>query len=195
MSEPRLRLFVALDLPPEVRAELARWCARVAPAGVRHVPAQNLHVTLAFLGSRGEHEAAAVAGLLADVAAACPLGTLATAGALWLPPRRPGVLTVAIAASAERAQQQRDPADGGLALLRTALVDALRTAIGFEPERRAFRPHVTVGRVGRGAHVAAGALDPPPVLAFTPQTLTLYRSLGGPGGARYTALARAPASC
>jgi 2'-5' RNA ligase len=182
VSEPRLRLFVALDLPPAVRARLAQWCERVAPAGVRRVPAENLHVTLAFLGSRRDDEAAAVAGLLARVATACPVGALATAGALWLPPRRPGVLTVAIAA------------EESFAALQAVLVDGLRDAIAFEPERRAFRAHVTVGRVARGARVAAVALDPPPVLAFAPETLTLYRSLSGRGGARYEPLARAPVS-
>jgi 2'-5' RNA ligase len=182
VNEPRLRLFVALDLPPAVRAPLARWCERVAPAGVRRVPARNLHVTLAFLGSRRQDEAAAVAGLLARVATACPLGALATAGALWLPARRPGVLAVAIAA------------DDGLAVLRAALVDGLREAIALEPERRAFAAHVTVARVARGARVAAVALEPPPALAFAPEAVTLYRSLSGRGGSRYEPLARAPTS-
>jgi 2'-5' RNA ligase len=180
VSEPRLRLFVALDLPPSARAELAEWCSRVAPEGVRRVPAENLHVTLAFLGARSTHDAEAVAALLAPLAGTCPVGTLGTAGALWLPPRRPGVLTVAIAP------------DGGLGALQSALVDALREAIAFEPERRPFRPHVTVARVARGARVAAGALDPPPATAFAPRALTLYRSHTGRGGARHEALASVP---
>ena len=179
MSE-RLRLFVALDVPDEVRESLAQWCERVAPDGVRRVPAENLHVTLAFLGSRSLDDADVVAGLLGRVAAAHPLATvLRTAGALWLPPRRPGVLAVALGASEE------------LAALHAGVVTALAGAIGFEPERRAFRPHVTVGRVARGARVRVRSPDPPPTLRFAPQALTLYRSQTTGAGARYTALARA----
>jgi 2'-5' RNA ligase len=175
-----LRLFVALDVPAPVRAQLAGWCARVAPEGVRRVPAENLHVTLAFLGSRTAGDGEAVAALLSPLAAAHPVGLLATAGALWLPPRRPGVLAVAIAA------------DDGLGALRSALVDALRAAIAFEPERRAVRPHVTVARVARGgARVAAGVPDPPPASSFAARSVTLYRSHTGRGGARYEALASA----
>jgi len=172
----RLRLFVALDVPDAVRAALAAWCDEVAPQGVRRVPAENLHMTLAFLGSRSVEEAAEVEALLAPVAA-WPVGSLATAGALWLPPRRPGVLTVAI------------DAGDGLGALRSSLVARLREAIAFEPERRTFRPHVTVGRVPRGARVAADVPQPPPALEFDPCALTLYRSHTGRGGARYEALA------
>jgi len=175
----RLRLFVALDVPEAVRCMLAAWCTEVAPEGVRRVPAENLHMTLAFLGSRSVEEAAEVGALLAPVAA-WPVGSLATAGALWLPPRNPGVLTVAIAAG------------DGLGALRSSLVARLREAIAFEPERRAFRAHVTVGRVPRGARVDAEKLDPPPELAFDAPALTLYRSHTGRGGARYEALASVP---
>jgi 2'-5' RNA ligase len=90
----RLRLFVALDLPARVRSALAAWCECAAPEGVRRVPAANLHLTLAFLGSRSAQDASLVAGLLPALAR--DVGTLETAGALWLPPRRPGVLAVAL---------------------------------------------------------------------------------------------------
>jgi 2'-5' RNA ligase len=176
MSE-RLRLFVALDLPGEVRSALAAWCDRAAPEGVRRVPAANLHLTLAFLGSRSADAAAAVAALLPDLAR--DLGTLETAGALWLPPRRPGVLTVALAATSR------------LVALQSDLLAALEAAIAFEPERRAFHPHVTVGRVPRGARIHTRDLDPPPpTLAFEPAALTLYRSHTAAGGVRYDPLAR-----
>ena len=176
MSE-RLRLFVALDLPADVRSQLAAWCERAAPDGVRRVPAANLHLTLAFLGSRSAEDASAVAGLLPEVAR--DVGTLQTAGALWLPPRRPGVLTVALRAGPP------------LAALHASLATALAGAIGFEPEQRPFRPHVTVGRVPRGTRIAPHELDPPaPSLAFSPPALTLYRSHTGGRGARYEPLVR-----
>lgn len=173
-----MRLFVALDLPGDVRAMLAAWADAAAPAAVRRVPTQNLHLTLAFLGWREEDDASAVGALLAQVAR--PLPAQQTAGALWLPPRRPGVLTVALR-----------PQDA-LAALQAGLVAALEGAIGFQPERRAFTPHVTVGRVPRGTRIdARRPLDPPaPELSFQAPALTLYRSHTGAGGARYEPLQR-----
>jgi hypothetical protein len=74
-----VRLFVALDLPADARLALAGWAATAAPARVRPEAEHALHVTLAFLGERDR---------------------LHTAGALWLPPRRPGVLAVGLCAHA-----------------------------------------------------------------------------------------------
>jgi RNA 2',3'-cyclic 3'-phosphodiesterase len=174
-----MRLFVALDLPAEARVGLAAWADAAAPAAVRRVPAANLHVTLAFLGARSEADAGAVGALLAGLAR--PLEPLHGAGALWLPPRRPGVLAVALRGGPDLSSLQAD------------LVAGLAAGIGFEAERRPFRPHVTVGRVRRGTPVDTHrALDPPaPELAFAPAALTLYRSHTGAGGARYEPLTRA----
>lgn len=174
-----MRLFVALELPADVRAQLAAWADAAAPRPVHRVPADNLHLTLAFLGSRSAEEASAAGALLAALAQ--PLGVLRAAGALWLPPRRPRVLTVALDVGEALAAMQAD------------LVTALQAAIGFEREARPFRPHVTVGRVARDARVdGRRALDPPaPVVSFHAVALTLYRSHTGPGGSRYEPLARA----
>ncbi len=174
-----MRLFVALDLPVDARTALVAWADAAAPPEVRRVPAANLHVTLAFLGVCDDGVAASVGALLAGLAR--PLGTLRTAGALWLAPRRPHVLTVALGAQEDLSSLQAD------------LVAVLAAAIGFEPERRAFRPHVTVGRVPRSTRIDARAeLDPPvPELAFDAAALTLYRSHTGAGGARYEPLERA----
>ena len=171
-----MRLFIALDLPAATRAELAAWADRAAPPAVRRVPAENLHVTLAFLGSRSGDEAAAARALLPALAR--PLGELRVTGALWLPPRRPGVLSVALAA------------DETLAALHDELVAALAEAIGFVPERRRFRPHVTVGRVARDARIdTRPALQPPaPQLTFPARAVVLYRSRTSPQGARYERL-------
>jgi 2'-5' RNA ligase len=172
-----VRLFVALDLPVAVRTALAGWADEAAPPAVRRVARDNLHVTLAFLGSRDADEAAVAGRLLAEHVR--PLDALHTAGALWLPPRRPGVLSVAL--------RTHD----GLSTLQADLAGALERAIGFEPEARPFRPHVTVGRVPRGTRLdTRRELAAPPQLSFAPPALTLYRSHTGPGGARYEPLAR-----
>lgn len=172
-----LRLFVALELAGDVRVALADWAEAAAPAAMRRMPADNLHVTLAFLGARPESDAETVARVLGEVAR--PLGKLIVEEPVWLPARRPGVLAVAL-----RAQR---PA---LAELHADLVAGLTEAIGFAPERRALRPHVTVARVRRGQRLDASRVSPPPALGFVPEALVLYRSDAVPGGVRYEPLAR-----
>ena len=177
------RLFAAVELPAGVRAALAGWGERAVGgrAALRAVPPENLHVTLCFLGARAEAEAEAIGELVrscADGPVALALGP-----ALWLAPRRPHVLTVAI----------EDP-DGRLGALQAAVAAALVAGAGFAPEPRPFRPHVTVARVRGGARVRPGevTLEDPPVLAFPAAAVTLFRSHLGRDGARYAAVARAP---
>jgi RNA 2',3'-cyclic 3'-phosphodiesterase len=177
-----VRLFVALDLPDEVRGALARWAfaALGTDDRLRLVGEESLHATLAFIGEREDPErcAAALASALAPPPAAPPLRVDAP---LWLAPRRPHVLTVALA----------DPS-GGLAAMQAAVRDALVREAGHEAERRPFTPHVTVARV-RG-RLRPFEVAPAPALAFRPRAVTLYRSQLGRGPASYEPMASVPLS-
>jgi 2'-5' RNA ligase len=153
---------------------------RAAAAGdvaLRAVGPDALHVTLAFLGQRALDEIERAREALREVAA--PVGELSLGEPVWLSPRRPHVLTIAVV----------DP-DGALARLQEALTGALGDAVGFVPERRAFRPHVTVARVRRGAVPRRSGLPETPRAAFTGEALALYRSWLGGGPARYEPLER-----
>ena len=78
-----------------------------------------------------------------------------------------------------------------LTALQGDLVRALCQSLDWEPERRAFRPHVTVGRLRRGERPRACELDrPPPALEFRAPAVTLYSSHTGRGGSRYEPLER-----
>jgi 2'-5' RNA ligase len=179
VSERALRLFAALELPPETVAALAAFPAD--PDVWRRVPPESLHATLAFLGAT---EAALVPALAAALAAgvgerAAP--RLAFAGPLLLPPRRPRVLSVALA----------DP-DGSLAALQAQVSAALAASGAYEPGRRPFRPHVSVARLRPRAHAprsVEAALEP---LEFAGTAVTLFASHTAPRGARYEALRRIP---
>jgi 2'-5' RNA ligase len=177
------RLFVALEVPAPVRLGLADWARQAVgdDDALRLVAPESMHLTLAFLGHRPPEEVEAVGAAVSGAAstAAGPVG-LGMGGALWLAPRRPHVLTVAI----------DDPA-GAAAALHGELWERLE-ALGHERERRAFRPHVTVARVRHGARVRPRELPGPPGAAFESPALTLFRShLGGGRPARYEALVRA----
>jgi 2'-5' RNA ligase len=179
-SGERARLFVALELPGEVRDRLAAWrdavLARVP--GVRAVPVESLHVTLCFLGSVSVEEVDGVARAL-RVAAGMPGSSLGVGRGIWLPPRRPRVLAVELAD------------DGGrLGAVQSALSRALAEGGWYAPEKRPFLPHVTLGRVGKGGRVPRADLPETPAdLAFSGSTVTLFRSRVSSAGARYEGLA------
>jgi 2'-5' RNA ligase len=180
------RLFIAADLPADVREGLAAWGARVADAdaALRAVAAGALHVTLAFLGHRALDDIEPLAGVVREVAGTADgAPPLAVQEAVWLSPRRPSVLAVRL-----------DDPSGGLGRIQAAVAAGAGEAVGLEPERRAFLPHVTVARVRRGHPPRRGglpALDGPGGLRA--EAVTLYRShLGGRGPARYEAVERVP---
>jgi 2'-5' RNA ligase len=184
---PRARLFVALDLPGEPREALAAWGRDVATSDgaerrLRLIPADALHVTLCFLGWRDEGQADEIAALvLGAVPDGAPAPSLALGEAAWLPPRRPRVLAVDLADE-----------DGAATDLQARVSDALVAGAAFEPEKRPFRPHVTVARVPRGAR-GGGREEPAPpaALPFRGAAVTLYRSRLSSAGAHYEPLARA----
>lgn len=179
----RLRLFVALALPSAVRGELAAWAGDLLSGddALRPVPAEGLHVTLAFLGSRHASSVEAIAAATTTAVAALAAPLLEPGELAPLPRRRPRVLALDLA-----------DRDGGAAAVQAAVGAALADAVAYEPESRRFRPHVTVARVRKGAHPAVRAPVRAPVEPFTAAEVVLYRSELGPGGARYTALSRTP---
>lgn len=174
------RLFVAVDLARSDAEALAAWAASAVgdDPGLRLVDVDKLHLTLAFLGHRALDEVEPLAALVAEAGDAPPPLSLRSDGALWLSPRRPHVLTVAI-----------EDRDGGLASLHDRVWTALEGA-GFEREKRPFRPHLTVARVRHGWTAPRRQLPPAPARDLTAESLVLYRSYLGGGPARYEAVVR-----
>jgi 2'-5' RNA ligase len=171
------RLFVAVELGGEDRRALVAWAreAVAADRALRGVAAESVHLTLAFLGERPVEEIGPLAAVVEELTG-WPAPVLSTGAALWLSPRRPHVLTVAVSDD-----------EGGLAALHGAVWDALES-LGYEREERRFRPHLTVARVRHGWTPAAVALPPTPALDLDVRGVALMRSWLGEGAPRYEAL-------
>jgi 2'-5' RNA ligase len=181
VSAAQARLFVALELPTEVRSILESWSREHVGgmARVRLVEPESLHVTLCFLGSRPAAEIDAIAAACGLVVSGLPPAALTLGAARWLPPRRPRVLTVTLADAQER-----------LAVVRATLAAALKDGGFYEPETRPFLAHVTVARVAHDGRPGREELPAPEAVRFTGDTVTLYRSRLGRGPSRYEALSR-----
>lgn len=184
-----MRCFVAIDLPSEVRAALARAQAGLraaAPeADVRWVDPAAFHLTLKFLGTVQDARVPEVSAAVEEVAAAVAEISITAAGLGAFP-------------SANRARVVwAGLADGVPALADLAgAIDQRLAVLGFAPEMRAFRGHLTIGRVRtpRGARPLAAALAAG-ARAFggwTASEVALYESRLRPTGAVYTAVSRHP---
>lgn len=169
-----MRAFVALELPGPFADEVAGLARRLGDrcAG-RFVPAENYHLTLAFLGEVGEAQARrAMEALDAACAGAAPvrlcargLGTFGRGrdATLWLGVEK----------------------DEGLMAL-ACRVRAELAARGVAYDEKGFLPHVTLARRARVPSGDLGGLALP--LPDVARRVTLLRSILGPEGARYKSL-------
>jgi 2'-5' RNA ligase len=179
-----MRLFLAVELPPELRAALAGVQARLreAESGWRWARPEGLHLTLRFLGEVPEGRMPELTERFARAAASASGTEVEAAGLGTFPPRgAPRVLWVGL----------RDLGGDALAALAASLELEAREA-GFAPEARPFAPHLTLARAAPPPRPRTPAAEVGVLARFPVEELTLFRSVRGRGGAVYTALARWP---
>jgi len=183
-----MRIFLAIDLPPAVRAGVRRVQSllRESGADVRWVQPQAAHLTLLFFGEIGPAQLGRIETEITPLTANAPPLQLHLRGLGAFPnPRRPRVLWIGVQGDVER-----------LRALQGALRDALASLLP-SGQRQRFDPHVTFGRVRRGppSQMLASLLlqhrdvdvGPLPV-----RRLRLVRSRLGGADPRYETLARYP---
>jgi 2'-5' RNA ligase len=175
-----LRLFVALPLPEAVQHDLERISFGIP--GAAWVPAENLHITLRFLGDVSNAAAADIDDALLSVRA--PAFDLAVEGVGHFGSlRQTRSLWAGIA---------RNPP---LTRLRDKIESSVVRA-GQPPEGRKFAPHVTLARFKtETGHHLANFLAEHNLLKIGPirvDRFTLFRSHTKREGAVYEALADYP---
>jgi RNA 2',3'-cyclic 3'-phosphodiesterase len=186
LKSPRARLFVALDLPQDVRAGLVDWQrTALADPALRVVRPEALHMTLIFLGYHAEKEVKAIAKTAFDVGSPAPAVELG-ADPVGVPSgKRPRL--IALAANSD-----------GTVALQKQIEDRLVEAGYYKPEKRPFWPHLTVARVkpeAPGSRKPALIRTAPHPLPehmfrfFRPTRLVLFKSHLRRTGAEYEAMA------
>ena len=149
-TEARMRLFIAIELPDEVRRHLQKMRELLQPIlKAKWTRPEQLHLTLKFLGDTADSELPKVLGQLRAIRMTEPI-RLATAGVVCLPPHGP--IRIVAAALEDEA--------GNCAKLQSA-IDQACYAAGFPLEGRRWTPHVTLARVKDrvGASVRAAAAE------------------------------------
>jgi 2'-5' RNA ligase len=170
-SGGRLRLFCALTLPDETLDRLVGWQRReLGGSDARVVPRGNLHVTLAFLGSRPAADVGPVSAALRAAAEAAE--SIALRAARYRETRSVGMVVL-------------DDVHSSAGRLALGLFDRLERLGVYERERRQWLAHVTVLRFRRPPKLR----PPVPELGeLSPSGAAVYHSVLRSGGAQYEVL-------
>jgi|SRR5579859_4947362 len=172
-----MRLFIAIEIAPDIRERILEFAERMKPeiSNARWANPEGLHVTLKFLGNVGDEKVSAIEKALAKIESQSFAITSEDVG-VFPNAKSPRVMWTGIAAGPEL---------GKLA----GKIDETMAQLGFEAERRAFSPHVTLARFKEGdrkmnwSSISPG--EKPSFGTMTAKEFHLYESKLSPQGSRY----------
>lgn len=184
-----MRLFIAVDIPAEVRERLSQYLERVRPLApdARWARIESLHVTLKFVGEVNDAKAAEIRAALAPIKAQ-PFQVQFKEIGFFPNPRSARVFWAGVSASDALPQ----------------LASTIETAVeklGIPREKRAYHAHLTLARTPEGGALRycfrllqerLSGEAPPQFGTMFAQEFFLYQSQIMRGGARYTKLQRFP---
>ncbi len=182
-----VRCFIAIEMPTALKDAMAERTENVRRSGAdaRWVKAENLHLTLKFLGSVSEETIEPIKSALLEAVKRHSGFRLRFRGAGVFPDRkRPRVVWIGAEDSGELVSIQKD-------------VEEAMSALGFEAEKRPYSPHLTIGRLKspRRREILIRELDAISTVDFGSMDVAevaLMRSTIKPGGAEYSRLFGAP---
>jgi RNA 2',3'-cyclic 3'-phosphodiesterase len=172
-----LRLFTAVDIPPDAKAALAALLDRLRPLAKLHwIPVEKLHITTKFIGEWPEER-------LDDLKQA--LGTVRGSTSIEIVIRRVGWLPNPRSARLLYAGVEASEPLSALA----AATERAADGIGVPIEDRIYRPHVTLARTRKRVPVdalkrALEEIELSAIGSYQASAFALYLSAGG----KYTKL-------
>jgi len=177
----RPRLFTGFALSPEVRAYVAAVAARLSATvpGVRWVPPENLHVTLKFIGQCEDARVPRLVQAMRQASEALPI-RLEIGGVGGFP-------------SQSSARVIWVGADDGTGRVKKVyeVLDKGAEKCGFPREKRAYRPHITIGRARKKPVALPPGIDEEPGrLTLAVNEIVLFHSELKSTGAEYSVVER-----
>jgi len=182
MAMPSIRSFVAIELSPDTKAQIEEIQneLKTSTADVRWVRSKGMHLTLKFLGGIQEEQIPEIAEILTHCSAETGRFNL-TIHSLGAFPNEtnPKVIWIGVEDKSGRLGTLQQSIEKGLA------------AIGFKEEKRAFTPHLTLGRLKspKGRRALGQRLEASRECdcgTFAVKEIFLFKSDLKPSGAVYT---------
>jgi len=181
--EKRHRVFVAINLPGDIKKQLFSHSEKWPELPVKWIERDNLHITLEFLGSLTEEEVGEVCMSVKEVAGRHSCFSLNINKILYGPPNKtPPKL---VWAQGDKSEELSD--------LRDDLEASLTEKVCFVPENRVFAPHITLARISSWGWRDINPEERPEVnedidFVFTVESIEVMESEMRKGGPVYTVL-------
>ena len=181
--EKRHRVFIAINLPEEVKRELAKFYDKWPELPARWTAKDNLHITLEFLGDLTDIEIGEVCLAVKDVAKRHKSFDIVLNKVLYGPPKKNPPKMVW--ADGEKSEDLAD--------LKEDLQEKLLEKIAFRPEGASFTPHITLARISEWEFKKFDLDERPEInedidLVFTVESIEVMESELKRGGPQYTIL-------
>lgn len=181
-----MRLFVALDVPEDTRQALAALIRKFEGIcrGARWVRAENLHITLKFIGEVEEAKLSAIETCLSQLNSRDPFEIKFHRFGFFPNERRPRVFWVGMESGPSMAELATE-------------IDSNLQPMGVPHEEKEFRPHLTLARFNTLDGLSklqefVSGLAEQEFGKTTAREFHLYQSVLKRGGAEYTRLATFP---
>jgi len=132
-----MRLFIAIELPEEIKQGIARVQEQLRKTGANAgwVRPEGIHLTLKFLGEVSDTKVQEIMTALAVVQGTGKLNLTVEGAGAFPTVKNPRVLWIGVSGDIEK-----------LAVVHASIEDAMEK-VGFEREARKFSPHLTLARV------------------------------------------------
>lgn len=189
MTDKKLiRTFLAIDLPEEIKVQIENVQNRLKSTvkGIRWTRPEGIHLTLKFFGNISENKIADISSVVEkNTVDIRPLSLKVSTLGTFPNLKRPRVLWLGIGGSVEKLSDLQKEIEKDL------------ESIGFQRENRAFRAHLTLGRIKSPKNVKglSEIIKNEEIYdagSFCAGGLTLLKSDLTPQGAIYTKLAYFP---
>jgi len=182
-----MRAFIAIDLPAEIKAALAKIQNRLKTSlpKINWVKPENLHLSLKFLGDISLNQLEDIRQVIEEITkTACPVQIKLETPGVFPSPALAKIIWLGTEQLPDRLKQLVEELDSKLC------------QIGFAREKRPFQAHITIGRIKHNIITAdlkkeLGLLEKELDnldLSFTLPGLTLFQSVLGRQGPTYSIL-------
>ena len=180
-----IRSFLAFEMPVKIREIVSRALKEMKklPLDVRWVRAENIHITVVFMGNISEDDITPIGEAVSKICNRYgPFNVTLTGSGIFGSLRNPRVIWIGLDGDLKRMSYFRNSLQKNL------------TPFGIKEEKRRFKPHLTLGRFRKGTGPIAHMdkllskyqdIDSP---ACAVEELILFKSELRPGGAVYSRL-------